>query len=450
MHPAGPLSGLEVGRCDLGVAGAACNWLLEGLGASVGSTAPTAAFRPSSVPTPSEGLPPGTIDYATGVALAIATLGGWRCSQVVSLTQTGVAAQIWLPAVMAAAYASPTAMTPTSPVKAPGEGWVAADLGAPGDSESFDRLLDTLTKHADAAKVAFAAQDWRLPVCDYRPARTARPVHPIEVGSLEPSRERKPPDGRPLQGIRICDMTAMWAGPLATWLLAGLGATVYKIEPPSRPDGFRAIGGGGIYPEGRQVEPGQDSAMWNALNVGKLPIRLDLRDPGDRADFVELAGECDVLIESFSPRVMPNFGVLDDVAAAPAPPTVVSMPAFPAGPERNWVAYGTGVHAVLGLGDRGQGVFDAPPVSYPDPIAGLVAALAVTAAVVGRDRGLYCDRMEVPLASASQPLSAMATDSAGGGSPSELFDAARQEGLMEYRQVAGAELPHPAPLFLCQ
>ena len=59
--------------------------------------------------------------------------------------------------------------------------------------------------------------------------------------------------------------------------LASLGWSVVKVEPSFRPDGFRALDGGGINPGGRQCDPGRDSAMWNALNHGKEIVDLDLR-----------------------------------------------------------------------------------------------------------------------------------------------------------------------------
>ena len=79
-----------------------------------------------------------------------------------------------------------------------------------------------------------------------------------------------------LADISICDLTAMWAGPLATWLLARLGAKVYKVEPAVRLDGTRALFGGGIYPGGIQRRPGEDSALYQALNHGKTRVPLDL------------------------------------------------------------------------------------------------------------------------------------------------------------------------------
>ena len=397
--------------------------LLAGLGASVGTSGrvalgdrpgPGARLIPAPSPCPGGGLPGGTLSYATGVALAAAALAGWRAGTRVEVSELGVAVEVWLPEVMAASYGSPTAMRPRPPVPAPGGGWLNLDLGAAGDPEAYERLLGTLPTGACAAAVAAAAQEWRLPVCDYRPAPDGPAGPPIRYGR-PPTRSGRPVTGarRPGRRLVVCDLTTMWAGPLATRLLQDLGATIRKVEPAFRPDGTRAVGGGGIHPGGQQVDPGRDSAMWNALNAGKRHLDLDLRRPEDTERFVELASGCDVVIDSFSPRVMPNFGIAERLQGDPL---LVSMPAFPPGPQRDWVAYGTGVHASLGLGDAGGGSFWAPSVSYPDPVAGFTGALAVLAGVVGRERGVAFQRIEATLAGAVRPLAAGSGGSGPGGS----------------------------------
>jgi hypothetical protein len=391
---------------------------------------------------PEGGLPPGTVRYATGVALATAALAGWRSGQPISVAETAVAVQLYLPEVMAAGYGAPAGMPIPHPIPAPGGGWLHADLGSPGDRERFDTLLTTISPDAPATVVAAAAQEWRLPVCDYRPRSGAERRMPISMAGVRAVPGSAPTGGRPLEGVQVCDLTAMWAGPLATWLVAGLGATVHKIEPDVRLDGFRAVAGGGIYPGGRQVDPGRDSAMWNALNPGKVRLPLDLRRARDRDEFVALARRSDVVVDSFSPRVMPNFGL----SPLPEGPVGLSMPAFPPGPERDWVAYGSGVHAVLGLGERADGSFSPPVVSYPDPVAGLTGALAIVAAVVARDLGRVPDRMEVSLAAASQPLLSWTGRLATGRpSPAASLLAA---GAFQERVVAGTRLPHPLSPFL--
>ncbi|MBV9660731.1 MAG: CoA transferase, partial [Acidimicrobiales bacterium] len=357
----------------------------------------------------------------------------------------GVATQVFLPEVMAVAYRSPAGQPIPPPVQAPGGGWLHADLGSPGDRESFETVLGTLPTDADAAKVAAAAQEWRLAVCEYRPWHREARRPPIVVGAVRAVEARAAATSRtrPLEGVEVCDLTAMWAGPLATWLLAGLGATVHKVEPDARLDGFRATRGGGIHPYGRLREPGRDSAMWNALNRGKNRVALDLRVAADREEFARLARRCAVVVDSFSPRVMANFGF----SPLPAGPVGVSMPAFPPGPHRDWVAYGSGVHAALGLGERDDGTYSPPLVSYPDPITGLTATLAILAAIVVRDLGKQVEQVEVSLAAATQPLLGPGSGRLrpAGRSPGPDLLAS---GSFENRRVAGLDLPHPLSPFL--
>ena len=91
--------------------------------------------------------------------------------------------------------------------------------------------------------------------------------------------------------MRVLDLTAMWAGPLCTLLLAEWGATVTTIEPAVRPDGLRG-----------------SPAQFAVLDRGKRRVDLDLRTPAGRSAFESLVGEADLLVESFSSRVMPNLG----------------------------------------------------------------------------------------------------------------------------------------------
>lgn len=375
------------------------------------------------------GLPSGTIEHCIELARAVGALAGaaW-------VSGVGVAIQVRLPEVMAAAYGSTNEMRPGRPTPAPGTGWLHADLSR-DDSELFDRLVATLPTSATAGEVARAAQEWRLAVCDYRRASSAR----SDLLKVEPS--AGDPAKRP---FRILDLTNMWAGPLATWLLQGLGASVIKVEPAFRPDGFRALDGRGIHPGGRQCDPGRDSAMWNALNAGKQVVDLDLRRPSDMARFLELAGESSVVIDTFSPRVMPNFALADQPGGA----TRVSMPAFRQDrPERDWVAYGTGVHAVTGRGDVGDGSYAAPAVSYPDPVGGFTAALAAMATVVARRQGLAWASVTTSLQAsveAIRPARLAPHDLGMGG---RLLSIGRELGLMEDRPVGGRMLPHPGGIF---
>jgi hypothetical protein len=369
------------------------------------------------------GLPGGTLTHCTGLALASASLAG----PGVRVSELGVAVQLRLPEVMAASYGSGFRMAPAPPRRAPGGGWYHADLGAVGDASLFESMLSTLPPAATARQVAETAQEWRLAVCDYRP----RPRPGARA-------RRVRGQGRALRGMRVCDLTAMWAGPLATWLLQGLGACVTKIEPARRPDGFRALDGRGIHPGGRQVDPGRDSAMFNALNAGKAIAALDLTKVEDRAGFLDLASGSDLVVDSFSPRVWGNLGL--DLGARPLH---LSMPAFPPGPLRSWVAYGTGVHAASGLGDSGGGRFEAPAVSYPDPVGGFAGCLAALTGWAAGERG----PLEASLLSSVTPLlgwppgMAARDDEVGPA----LLEAGIHAGALRPETVAGRRVWHPVP-----
>jgi hypothetical protein len=416
-------------------------WLLAGLGAGPEVDGP-ADLVPEVVDAGFDatgsvgaGLPEGTLDWAASVAAALAALGGWLAEAPLAASALGVAVALRLPEVMAAAYRAP-APPPARPPERVGSGWVHADLGAPGDESLWAACRSTLPPGVSAGSAAAEAQAWRLPVCDYRPWVPGPTAHPLAAGGRAGGGDR---------GFVVIDLTAMWAGPLATWLLARLGAKVVKVEPAARPDGFRALDGRGIHPEGRSLRPGRDSALFHALNHGKATARWDLRRPADRRRFEARAAEADLVVDAFSARVMGNLGWADPPAGA----TRVALCAFPPGPEREWVAYGSGVHAVSGLGDTGSGRFAPPPVSYPDPLGGLVLALGGAAAMVGRRRGVGPVRVETSLLWALGPLRPAPEPP---GSPDlvlgeRLLQEAVAAGLMERRPVGGRRLWHPRTIF---
>ena len=423
------------------------------------------------------GLPAGTLCHATGLTLASAALAAVRCGGVVTVAALDVAVQLLLPPVMAAAYGSPRWPEPPAPVRPPsGRGWLNAELGAPGAADDYARLLATLPAEADAEQVAAAAQEWRLPVVPYRPRPASvpppRPVAapPARTGTADRAAPAVPPPrdgervapgaggatgGGPLAGVVVCDLTAMWAGPLATWLLGRLGATVLKVEPDCRPDGMRAPDGRGVHPDGVHRGDG-DSALFNALNADKARLPLDVRIAPERRRLLDVIATADVVIDSFSPRVMPNLGLTrSDIAADDPRRVTLSVPAFPAGPMRQWVGYGTAAHAVAGLGDLGDGTAGAPAVTYPDPLAGLAACAGVLAALVGRGHGWVPTHLEVSLLGATLPLLAWpaapsllrARDADLGR---RLFDAGRAAGCfapVDLVGAAGGPLPHPVGPF---
>ena len=198
----------------------------------------------------------------------------------------------------------------------------------------------------------------------------------------------------PLRGVRILDLTHVWAGPLGTRILADLGAAVVKIEAPMgrgprQYKGGLPLGGwlGGTPP----AEPWNVNAIFVKLQRNKRSVALDLKAAAGRSTFLELVAAADVVIENFSARAMPTLG-LGYATLAEANPKIVhvSMPGFGAsGPYRDRVAFGptvepmSGLMAVMGYGPEEP---RNTAMALMDPIAAINAAAAVVDALRRRER----------------------------------------------------------------
>ena len=198
----------------------------------------------------------------------------------------------------------------------------------------------------------------------------------------------------PLRGIRILDLTHVWAGPLATRVLADLGATVVKIEGPlsrgpRRYRGGLSIGGwiGGATPS----EPWNLNAVFVKLQRNKQSVAIDLKHRDGRETFLELAREADVVIENFSARAMPELGLdYDDIAAVNPNIIYVAIPGYgKTGPYRERVAFGPSVEGLSGLTNV-MGYSSAEPrntaMALMDPITSANATAAVVDALRRRER----------------------------------------------------------------
>lgn len=114
---------------------------------------------------------------------------------------------------------------------------------------------------------------------------------------------------RPLDGVRVLDLTRLLPGAFATLMLAEMGAEVIKVEDPGRGDPTRglppAIDGRGLYDL--------------LLNRGKKSVALDLRRPGTAPVLARLVDRADVVIESFRPQTARQFGVSAEPLRATRP-----------------------------------------------------------------------------------------------------------------------------------
>ncbi|MBI2887951.1 MAG: CoA transferase [Chloroflexi bacterium] len=194
----------------------------------------------------------------------------------------------------------------------------------------------------------------------------------------------------PLEGVRVVDLTIVVAGPTATSALADLGAEVIKIEHVNA----RTTGGARSLPLPPGVEadrPYNRAPGFHELNRGKKAIALNLNRPEAQQAFLGLVRTSDVVIENFSPRVMPNFGFTYEALSAIAPGLImVSMPALGStGPYATRTGFGPGIDAMSGLAHL-TGFPDGPPVKPGNILcdfnAGMLAAYAVMTALYARSQ----------------------------------------------------------------
>ncbi|MBI2964055.1 MAG: CoA transferase [Deltaproteobacteria bacterium] len=213
-----------------------------------------------------------------------------------------------------------------------------------------------------------------------RAAEAAAPAPSAALPAASPL-----PAGRPLDGIRVLDFTHVFAGPLASRILADHGAEVIKVERPATLDAERRGG------------------LFGNLNRGKQSVILDLGGPRGIALARRLAARSDVVIDNFSPRVMAQWGLDYDGLRRLRPDVIaVAMSGFGAsGPRRDWVSFGPTLQALCGhtaLMRRRGGEPVGWGFSHADVCAGLAGALAVVAALHHRRRtgeGQFVDLSEL-------------------------------------------------------
>ncbi len=148
-----------------------------------------------------------------------------------------------------------------------------------------------------------------------------------------------------LEGVTVIDLSHWIAGPYCTKLLSGFGAEVIKVEPPG---GERGRTMAPFYRD----EPGPDNSLPFAyLNMDKRSLTLDLKSVEGREILVSMLPEADILVENFSPRVMPSLGLSFDTLRKIAPHLVMtSISNFgQTGPYRDYKATDIVEYALGGL-----------------------------------------------------------------------------------------------------
>src|SRR3954470_18379075 len=226
---------------------------------------------------------------------------------------------------------------------------------------------------------------------------------------------------RALDGLRVLDVTQVMAGPFCAMMLADLGASVIKVEPPAG-DSTRQMPGAS----------GSDSPSFNAVNRGKRSIVLDLKTAEGRGAFARLARSSDIVIENYRPGVMSSLG-LDYATLSAANPRLIyaSISGYGhTGPQRGKGGFdliAQGVSGIMSITGEPGGAPVKAGIPVTDLGAGLFALVGILAALEHRHRTGTGQYIDTSLMDAGVALSVWeATEYfSGAGIPSALGSAHR-------------------------
>ena len=209
-------------------------------------------------------------------------------------------------------------------------------------------------------------------------------------------------------GLRVIDLSRVWAGPHAGRTFADLGADVIKVERPDQPEPLR-----GSFPAGNDTSGAywRRSPYYLARNAGKRAIALDLAREAGRGLLHRLLADADVLIENFTPPVLRRLG-LDYASLRERYPrlVMVSLCGFGQyGPRANDPALGQTIEPAAGV-SAVTGYADGPPIlagnTLGDALSGMHAAAGALAALHARERTGRGQHVDVSMQEAMLQLTA--------------------------------------------
>lgn len=194
----------------------------------------------------------------------------------------------------------------------------------------------------------------------------------LTASEEEPATNGGPRQG-PLHGVRVLDVSTLFAGPLAATFLGDYGADVIKIEHPRRPDASRGHG------------PAKDgiNLWWKTLGRNKRTLTLDLSQEDGAALLLELVANADVMIENFRPGTLERWGLTPERLLEANPRLILArVTAFGQfGPYSSRPGFGSLAEAMSGFAAL-TGEPDGPPTLPPFGLADGIAALATSYAIM--------------------------------------------------------------------
>ena len=185
---------------------------------------------------------------------------------------------------------------------------------------------------------------------------------------------------KPLQGIKVLDLSRILAGPYCSMLLGDMGADIIKIERPGKGDDTRAFG--------PPFEKGE-SAYFLSINRNKRSLTLDIKTPGGREILEKLIDGSDVLLENFRPGTLSKLG-MDYESVSGRNPGIIyaSISGYGhSGPLQNKPGYDLAIQGMSGImsitGDPDGAPFKVG-TSVADIVAGIYAAQGILLALLSR------------------------------------------------------------------
>ncbi|UXA04520.1 CoA transferase [Mycobacterium sp. SMC-2] len=206
---------------------------------------------------------------------------------------------------------------------------------------------------------------------------TPRPRPRVKSAQLKPPKD---PRGGPLEGVRVVELTKVWAGPYAGKLLAMLGAEVIKIETAGCPEEMRAYGGTDI----------NHAPYFLSINPEILSVDLDIKSAEGMARLRELIARSDIVINNLRPGAMERQG-LAYAQLKEIKPDIISVSIKMwgnDGPLGHQTGYAPSFAALAGLASL-VGYRGGPPLGtsmrYGDSTVGAAAAYAAVVALLHRE-----------------------------------------------------------------
>jgi crotonobetainyl-CoA:carnitine CoA-transferase CaiB-like acyl-CoA transferase len=272
---------------------------------------------------------------------------------------------------------------------------------------AFERI-----EHPEAGALDYPSRPFIMSETPRPPARRAPLLDEHRAEVLKELTEPAPPAAStpsgeyrlPLEGVRVIDLSVVWAGPFAGQLLAEWGAEVIRMEPVT-----------GLQPQTRSLQPRAGMSVpvdgvepWNAgfsfnsSSHNKRSFAGDIRTPEGREAFLRLVAVSDVIVENNVPETIDRLGISYEEMRAINPRIIFTrMPGFGlTGPYANYRAWGNHLEAMVGfllLRAYPDATPDAAGEDYAcDSVAGLTAAFATAAALRHRARSGRGQLIEVP------------------------------------------------------